>query len=249
LQATARAQVAVLQPQLQLRRSGPTKVMFKGEVTEELEVNNPGNAPANNVTITQVLPPGLDFVGASDGALFDPVGRAVTWRLGQQPAGATRRVVLKAKATAVGEQSTRAVAVADRGLEAKADGLINVEGIPALLLEVVDLEDPVEVGGELTYEIRVVNQGSCACTNIRIVCDVPDGLTPAECTGPTTHRINGTQIDFEPLPKLATKADTVFRVKVRGTQPGDYRFKVQMHCEQMKLPVNKEESSRVYSGQ
>jgi uncharacterized repeat protein (TIGR01451 family) len=127
--------------------------------------------------------------------------------------------------------------------------MVSVEGIPALLLEVVDIDDPAEVGGEISYEIRVVNQGSCPCTNIRITCDVPEGLTPIDCQGATAHRINGTQIDFEPLPKLATKADAVYRVKVRGTQPGDYRFKVQMNCEQMKLPVNKEESSRVYSGQ
>lgn len=246
LEASARSQVSVMQPQLQLRRSGPAKVMFKGEVTEELEVNNPGNAPANNVNIIEVLPPGLEFVGATDGALYDPVGRSVTWRLGQQPPGSVRKVVLKAKAVAVGDQSTRAVAVAERGLEAKADGVVAVEGIPALLLEVGDLEDPVEVGGDLTYEVRVVNQGSCPCTNIRIVCDVPEGLTPTEATGPAMNRVVGTQVIFDPMVKLATKADAVYRIKVRGTLPGDYRFKVQMTCDQLRLPVNKEESSRVY---
>lgn len=246
LEASARTQVSIMQPQLQLRRLGPNKVMFKGEVTEEYEINNPGNAAANNVNLIEVLPAGLEFVGASDGAIYDPVGRSVTWRLGQQQPGAVRKVVLKAKATAVGDQPTRAVAVADRGLESKADGSVSVEGIPALLLEVVDLEDPVEVGGELTYEVRVVNQGSCPCTNIRINCDVPEGLTPIEAYGPVAHQITGTQVTFEPLGRLATKADAVYRIKVRGTQPGDYRFKVQMTCEQLRLPVNKEESSRVY---
>ena len=51
---------------------------------------------------------------------------------------------------------------------------------------------------------------------------------------------------FDPLAKLATKADAVYRVKVRGMQPGDYRFRVQMTCDQLKAPVVKEESSRVY---
>jgi len=246
LEANARAHVQVAQPLLQLRRNGPAKVLFKGEVVEEWEVANPGNAPTGDVRVTEVLPVGMEFVGATDGAIYDPVGRAVTWKLGPQAPGTTRKVVLKAKASAVGDQTTRAIASAERGLEARADGTVAVEGIPALALELVDLEDPVEVGGELTYEVRVVNQGSCPCTNIRIVAEAPDGLLPVEATGPVAHAIQGAQIAFEPLPRLATKADVVYRIKVRGVQPGDYRFRVQMTCDQSRLPVTKEEGSRVY---
>ncbi len=246
LESSSKTQVLVQQPMLRLRRTGPAKVMYRGEVSEEYEISNPGNAPAANVTVTQALPVGLDFVGASDGAIFDPVGRAVTWRLGPHAPGAIRTVVLKSKANAVGDLVTHAVAVADRGVEAKADGSVAVEGVPALRLEVADLEDPVTVDGELMYEIRVFNQGSCPCTGIRITCEIPDGLTALEATGPTSGRIQDKKVVFEPLLKLATKADAVFRVKVRGDQPADYRFKVQMNCEQLRLPVNKEESSRVY---
>jgi uncharacterized repeat protein (TIGR01451 family) len=246
LEAHARAPVNVAQPLLQLRRSGPSKVLFKGEVVEEWEIANPGNAPTGEVRVTEVLPVGMEFVGATDGAQYDPVGRSVSWKLGPQAPGTARKVVLKAKAAAVGEQTTRAMASAERGLEARAEGTVAVEGIPALALELVDLEDPVEVGGELTYEVRVVNQGSCPCTNIRITAEAPEGLLPAEATGPVSHAISGSQVVFEPLPRLATKADVVYRIKVRGTQAGDYRFKVQMTCDQSRLPVTKEEGSRVY---
>jgi uncharacterized repeat protein (TIGR01451 family) len=245
-EATAKAEVQLLQPQLQIHRTGPTKILFKSEITEELEVTNPGNAPAGNVTIVEMLPAGMEFIAASDGGTFDTASRAVTWKLGQAPAGTRRTVALKAKCTTVGEQVTRTVASADRGLEARAEGTIAVEGIPALALELVDLEDPVEVNGELIYEVRVFNQGSCPCTNIQIQAIAPEGLTPSEGTGPTAGRISGQQVTFEPLPKLAVKADAVFRIKVRATQPGDYRFKVSMTCEQLQTPVNKEEASRVY---
>jgi hypothetical protein len=53
-------------------------------------------------------------------------------------------------------------------------------------------------------------------------------------------------VTFDPLAKLATKADAVYRVKVRGVQPGDHRFRVQMTCDQLRQPVLKEEASRVY---
>jgi uncharacterized repeat protein (TIGR01451 family) len=140
----------------------------------------------------------------------------------------------------------RAAARAEGGQDVKADGTFTVEGIPALALEVVDLEDPIEVGADLTYEIRIVNQGSCPCTNIQIVAQVPEGLQAHEGTGPTAYKANGADVVFEPLTKLAVKADAVYRVKVRGMQPGDYRFRVQMTCDQLRQPVMKEEASRVY---
>lgn len=252
-EASARAQATVLQPQLAVRRSGPAKVYFKGEVAEEIEVTNPGTAPAANVLVTHILPVGFEFVSATDGALFDPASRTVTWKLGSQPAGTRRALGVKSRANAVGDQSLRLVATADRGLEARTDGILAVEGIPALRLEVVDVEDPVEVGGELVYEVRVVNQGSCPCTNLQIRVQVPDGLSLRECTmqgvaGTVNYRIDGGDVVIEPLPRLAVKADAAYRLHVKCTKPGDYRFKAQMTCDQLKLPVNKEESSRVYQG-
>src|SRR5262249_4654034 len=107
LESSAKATANILQPQLQVRKSGPTKVLYRGEVNEELELSNPGNAPADNVMVTEILPVGLDFIAAPDGAVFDPACRAVTWRLGQHPAGTARKLTLKAKATSVGDQITR----------------------------------------------------------------------------------------------------------------------------------------------
>jgi hypothetical protein len=138
------------------------------------------------------------------------------------------------------------VAQADRGLEAKAEAAIHVDGIAALMLEVVDLDDPVEVGAETSYEIRVVNQGTAACTGLQIVATVPNEMATRDAEGPSTYRIQGQQVIFAPLPKLASHADVLYRVKVRGIKPGDVRFKVQMSCDQLQRPVYEEESTHVY---
>src|SRR5205814_889247 len=116
------------------------------------------------------------------------------------------------------------------------------EGVPALLLEVVDLDDPVEVGAETTYEIRVVNQGSCASQGLQIVATVPDGMTPQGATGPAPYHVHAQQVVFEPLALLAARADALYRVRVLCRTPGDWRFKVEMKCDQFKAPVHEEES-------
>jgi hypothetical protein len=52
---------------------------------------------------------------------------------------------------------------------------------------------------------------------------------------------------FEPLPRLAPKADTTYRIRVQGIQPGDLRLRVELSTDEISQPVNKEESTRVYS--
>lgn len=246
LEATAQSPLQIVGPELHLQRTGPPKCYLKSEVGFELEVGNGGTIQAGYVEVADTLPAGLDFVSATDGGRFDPATRTVLWRLPALPPGNHHRVGYRVKATGIGELPDRAAARADRGGDVKADGTFTVEGVPALALEVVDLEDPIEAGGELTYEVRIVNQGSCPCTNIQITAQVPEGLLPLDGTGPSAFHSAGTQITFDPLAKLATKADAVYRMKVRGLQPGDYRFRVQMTCDQLRQPVMKEEASRVY---
>jgi uncharacterized repeat protein (TIGR01451 family) len=246
LEASAKAAIQILGPNVQLSRTGPARCYLKSEVGFELDVANSGPVQAGYVEVGDTLPNGLEFVSATDGGRYDPSRRTISWRLPALAAGGHQKIGYRVKATSVGEMPDRAAARADHGPDAKADSTFTVEGIPALSLEVVDLEDPIEVGGDLTYEIRVVNQGSCPCSNIQITCQVPDGLQAREGNGPSAFKLNGTEAAFEPLAKLAVKADAVYRVKVKGMQPGDYRFRVQMTCEQLRQPVMKEEASRVY---
>ena len=72
------------------------------------------------------------------------------------------------------------------------------------------------------------------------------GAEPRDAAGPTNHTVRGQQIAFEPLPKLAAKADALYRVKVKTTRSGDWRFKVEMTSGELDSPVHEEESTRVY---
>jgi hypothetical protein len=41
----------------------------------------------------------------------------------------------------------------------------------------------------------------------------------------------------------------VYKVRVRGVRPGDHRVRVQVVSDEVRTPVNKEESTRVYADQ
>ena len=116
--------------------------------------------------------------------------------------------------------------------------------MPALRFEVASVENPVELGKEAVYDIRIVNQGTASCTNININATLADGTATAGASGPTTARGQGQQITFDPLPNLAVKGEVVYRVRVRGLQAGDMKLRVQVSCDEIRTPTVKEENTR-----
>jgi uncharacterized repeat protein (TIGR01451 family) len=121
-----------------------------------------------------------------------------------------------------------------------------VAGIPAILLETADLDDPIEVGKEVVYEIKVTNQGSAPGTNLKVTCALPDSEEFVSGTGPTAVRAQERSVTMETLPALAPKAQAVWRVSVKALKPDDARFKVFISSDQFQQPIQKDESTHLY---
>ena len=81
------------------------------------------------------------------------------------------------------------------------------------------------------------------------MCTLPEQLEfkNAKCTTALKYRVEGRELIFEPLPKLAKKVDVIYRIQVRGIAPGDVRFKTRIRADGLKEPVSREESMRIYS--
>ncbi len=126
------------------------------------------------------------------------------------------------------------------------EATVVVEGIPAILLETIDLADPIEVGANETYVITVTNQGSADGTNIRVTATLPAEQEYVSSEGPTRATAEGRAVTFAPLARLAPKADAVYRVTVRGVKAGDVRFKVELTSDQMSSPAMETESTHIY---
>ena len=75
---------------------------------------------------------------------------------------------------------------AGRVLEAKAETAVKAEGVAAVRFDVKGLENPVEVGKEAIYEIRVTNQGTGACTNVQLMAAMAEDTTSSGPTGRPT---------------------------------------------------------------
>jgi uncharacterized repeat protein (TIGR01451 family) len=248
LKAQDAANTEVLLPRLELNVAGPRLRYLDRKATYVVKVVNPGSAPASNVTITSMVPDGFKFLTATDGGRHDFATRTVSWYLGDLTPGQTREMSIEVLAINPGEYHVQATVTAARGLKSDADVVTHIEGLSALLMELADLDDPVEVGADTAYEIRVVNTGSKTETNLQLVCTIPDKMEfrSATCAAGAHSHLQGKELTFEPIPKLAPRADVIYRVNVRGVAPGDLRFRARITADGLTEPVLKEESTKVY---
>ena len=247
LAVETRTACEVIAPSLKVGVTGPKRRYLERSAIYSISVTNPGTAPAHDVELTAVLPKGLKFVEANNAGQFDPANGAVYWSLEQLPPGSTGTVTVTALPVEPGELKLHVQGRAKQGLLDELDETVVVEGIAAILFELVDVHDPIEVGGETSYEIRVINQGSKSASNVRVVALFPPQMQPVGAEGPARHVIDGQRVLFDPVGQLGPKADMTYTVKAKALAAGDLRLRVQVVTDENRTPITREESTRVYS--
>ncbi len=239
-----RAVTQVNQPQLSVSASNANATQYVGrEISYTFTVRNTGDIAAENTVLEAVVPSNTSYSSASDNARAS--GRTVRWNIGPLGVRDSKNVTLKVVAATAGQATANVSANATCCSVANASTSSDIAGIPALLLEVVDVEDPIEVGGQETYIITVTNQGSANATNIKIAA-VLENMSYVSSSGTTKGTSSGDQVSFETLPKLGAQEKAVWRVNVQATKAGDTRFKTTMNSDQLGRSVDETESTFIY---
>jgi hypothetical protein len=242
------ASVDILIPRLDIAMTGPKLRYLQRHAIYTLKVTNPGSAPASNVEVQELIPAGFKLHQVHGGK-YQESTRLVSWTIAELGAGQTKELTVDLIPTEIGEHRVIASAKTPRGLKSESEVRTVVEGLPALEMEVTHLDDPIEVGAETAYEIRLANKGTKTETNVEVVCTLPEQLefVNAKCTTTLRYRQEGRDLVFEKLPRLAPRAEVIFRVQVKGIAPGDIRFRTRFRADGLKDPILREESTRIYS--
>lgn len=235
----------VRQPVLTISKTGPERTYTGRNIIYNIVVSNKGDGAAASSVIEDIIPGNASFISANQGGIF--TGNTVTWNIGTLESHGSKKVGITLRDNGLGEVKNTATVKANCAKSASASVATHVLGIAAILLEVIDTEDPIEVGSNETYVITVTNQGSDYSTNIKVTCTLEDTMQYVSSSGPTQGAsVDGKTVLFAPLPSLSPKARASWKVIVKAINPGDVRFKVDMIEDCLKRPVEETEATNFY---
>lgn len=246
LEHTHSVDVEVISPELHVGVAGPGRRFLERQAEYEVQIHNSGTADATNVEFKTMLDRGLSFVSAGNEGVYDPAQHAVYWAVERLPAGEQASVPLTLLPIEEGEQAIRSEVVADLNQSNKGESRVSVESLSELTFEISDSADPIELGAESTYEIRVANSGSRDDGNIRVMLEFPRGIEATSSENDPDVDQAGRLI-FPVKQRLRAGEDFVLRVKAKGMAPGRHLIKATVVSEQSNVEVVKEESTMVYS--
>lgn len=243
----ATTSIKIIAPKLEVALAGPGLRYINRHAQYTVTVANKGSAATSNVRVVEQVPQGFEFAKADKGGKFDATARTVTWFLGQIEAGQTLQLQVELAAKQIGSHEHHVQVSGESGAVADARVQTRVDGVSALVMEVADSDDPVEVNSQTGYEIKVRNDGSKAAQNIVISCELPEGVELAEGTGPTKHTVVKGLLTFAPLAELPPQQSVTFRVRVTGRVAGNLRFRAKLTSVSSPEPLVVEELTKFYA--
>ena len=97
---------------------------------------------------------------------------------------------------------------------------MQVDAVSELVFSIADLNDPIEVGTDTTYEVRVANKGSKPATNVLLAAALPKEIKLVSGEGPSRATTRGQQIGFAPIGRINSGEEVIFRIHAQGLRAG-----------------------------
>lgn len=242
-------EVTVGQPQMSLLIEGPNK-RYKGRPAEyTIKIANPGDTPLNNVVVRDKLPQELEFLNASQGGQF--VAGEVVWNLGVLQGKQEMVLTLNTRGRDLTKAAVQNVTVtADPGVRKDAQAALEIFGLPALQTVVGDQGDPVTIGGKVTYEIKITNQGTLPAKDIEVKATLPAEVKLVNAQGPAQANVLGNVLAFPKIADLDPGKTLTYRIEAEAVRSGDVRFRVEVRSPSLEAgPILEEESTRIFDAQ
>lgn len=234
----------VVQAGVSIDKTGPPQQFLGKSANYQITVQNTGDTTLQGVTVTDNAPSGARITDSSGAQV---AGNQATWNIGTLQAGQSRTVSLGLAANQAGVTVNRATVRTAGGLSDDAQAETLWRGFAAVLVELVDAPDPILVGDENTYTIRVTNQGTAPDSQVTVRVNFPENVQPTSAGGATQGQIQGSDVVFGVLPTIAAKQVATWTIKARGTAKGDGRITCSVDTAILGgRPVTEIESTQVY---
>lgn len=205
-------------------------------------LTNGGDAAAAGTVVTMPIPNGATFASATAGGKV--AGGNVVWELGSVAANAKQDLCATFTATTAGVYRFTAVAKGTCAKQVTTTCETRTIGVSALLLEKADDPDPIQIGENIKYTVKVTNQGTAEDTNVKVVVQFPEEITPVSASNGGV--VSGKTVTFPAFQRLAPRQAFEYTIIAKGAKVGDARVTFIRTSDGIPAPTTAEESTRVY---
>jgi uncharacterized repeat protein (TIGR01451 family) len=236
------------QPRLTVAIKGPDKESLGKAVTYQATVTNNGDAAAQDVTVRFDASDHSQAMDVTDatGARLAAATSGPDRNLGTLDAGQSKTVNVSFQPLQGGSLKVNAIAAAPCATQVTNAAQTNIMSVAALLLEAVDVQDPVKVGDTVVYKIKVTNQGNGPDSNVRVTAILPEGEEFVSATGSTDSIRDGQKVTFAAVQTLQPKQSATWEVSAKAVKAGDVQFKVSAISDSVKAAAEKTEPTKLY---
>jgi len=238
----AEACTTVLQPGLSVEKTGPAQRFLYKMATYTIKVTNSGETTLNDVIVTDTAPSATSIRGTKPRGTV--TGNTAQWTVASLAPGASKTFEITLTTAVAGSHENCVGVTTRQGLSADDCAKTLWKGISALLITVEDDPDPIQIGENTVYTIRVRNQGSRKDTNIKLEAVFDGEITPVSASNGAT--VAGNKVTFPPYPVLEAQQSFTYTIKAKGAKAGDHRLKVIRTSDDIPKPTTAEESTRVF---
>ena len=242
-QGQAEACVTVVKTEIKLFKVTDDKELFiNKKATYTLKVENTGDTDVAGLTLTDVTPEGTRILSAEGAALS---GNTATWTGVAVAKGQSKLFQVVLTSPMPGNKCNNATLTTAAGEKLTAQACTDWKGVNAILIEMVDDPDPLQVGETTTFTIRVTNQGGTTPLNqVGVKCILAAEIDPISASN--GGQIEGKTVTWPAVPEIGTKAFITYTVVGKAVKTGDARTEIQVTTSQRQNPINKFESTTVY---
>ena len=230
-----------LKPALAIDCDVPVKIVAGRKMQVCLTVHNAGTTVQSNAIATLALPENTTVTATTDGGAL--TNNSIMWTLPVLTPGSTKQICARLKPELPTTLKLSSTVSSPDGASAQSSCETIVAGIPAILLEKADDPDPVQIGSNTVYTVKVTNQGSADDSNVQVVVTVAPELMPLSSS---EGKIEGNVVTLPVVPKLAAKQAVTYTIVAKGMIAGDGHTTFTLSSDVLKSSISAEESTTVY---
>jgi uncharacterized repeat protein (TIGR01451 family) len=245
LEDETNVQVSVAEPKLNIGIEGPELVLAARNAEFMLTIENTGNVQSSNVRAKYRIPKGCEFVSADRGGKYSDVDHSIEWFVGTVQPEEASEFRLTLRATETGELLHQAGVKSELGQARMCDFKSVAEGTAALELKMVASNRQLQLGEQMTWEVRIRNSGSRAADNVGISCELPSGMQVVDAEGPSDHIAENGILIFRSLPAIEAGDEAVYTITTKATREGNQRLRLRVASESITDAVIGEETASV----